>query len=76
MSRPEEEEVLFAYIARSTKTSLLCEQVITRSRGSLFAFREGYFCFGTCYTETPSLFLSSHDYGFNLTSSSIIAPKG
>ena len=91
MSRPEEEEVLFAYIVvASHAVSLVLVRVdngvqrlvyfvsksLHKSRGSLFASREGYFGCGTCYMETPSLFLSSHSCGFNPTSSSIIALKG
>ena len=79
MTRPEEEEVLFAYISVAPHAvSLVLIQVdgrvqrlVARSRGTLSTIREGHFGSGTCYTKAPSLFSGPHRCGHNPTTSAI-----
>ena len=60
---------------RGTETSLLCEQVIARGRGSLFTIGKGHLGSGTCYMKAPSLLTSSHHCGSYLTPSLITASE-
>ena len=53
------------------ETSLLCEQIITWDKDSLFVIREGYLGSGACYTEALTLLPSLHYCVSNLTPSPI-----
>ena len=79
MSRPEEEEVLFAYISVAPHAVSLVlirvdggvQRSVARSRGTLSTIKEGHFGSGTCYMKAPSLFSGLHRCGYNPTTSAI-----
>ena len=53
------------------ETSLLCEQIITWGKCSLFTIGEEHLGSSICYTEAPTLLPGSHYCGSNLTPSLI-----
>ena len=89
MSRPEEEEVLFAYIiVASHVVSLVLVRVedgvqwlvyyvsklLHEAEVRYLPLEKAIGC-GACYAKTPPLFSSTYNCGFNLTPSIVIATK-